>query len=85
MGNRARITHESLLHLIAARADETQAPNARWLHAEGWMLNPVSGVVPTDKANWRLVWRAPDEIDIRRRRAIEKAAAGLAQMYDVIW
>ena len=86
MTARMRITHESLLRLIAASSEETNAPSARWLHAESWSLHPASAeAIASGKANWKLVWRTPDEVEARRRRTIEGSANGLAAVYDIIW
>ena len=86
MGNRMRITHESLLRLIAAGADETSAPSARWLHGSGWTLLPASNSdIARGSANWQLIWRTPDEIEPQRREMIDTAAASFAALYDVIW
>jgi hypothetical protein len=81
-----RITHESLLRMIAAGADETSAPNARWLHGESWSLHPApADDIRRGKANWQLVWRSPEDINAKRRAAISASAADLAALYDVIW
>jgi hypothetical protein len=83
---RMRVTHESLLRLIAADVDETNAPGVRHLHSAGWSLRPTTMEdTLSGGANWRLVWYDANEVSPSRKISIDKSAADFASMYDVIW
>lgn len=83
MDKRTRITHESLLRLISATADDTSAPGSRHFHAGGWSVRPVANP-RAGEANWTLFWHEDGGTE-RHRAAIEEAVATFAKMYDVVW